>query len=83
MLKMAGPMKYKRVTIMIPMILMIIPVLAISAILIRPLLKTMALGGVAIGIIKAQEAERVAGIMSNIGLMLMSTASDANIGRTI
>lgn len=59
------------------------PALAISEILIRPLPNTIALGGVATGIIKAQDAERVAGIISNRGLICIATATDANIGRTI
>ena len=43
------------------------PVLAISAILIRPLPKMIALGGVAMGSMKAQEAEMVAGIIISKG----------------
>ena len=45
------------------------PTLAISEILIRPLPKIMALGGVATGIINAQDAEIVAGIISSSGLI--------------
>ena len=59
------------------------PTLAISAILIRPLPKTIALGGVATGIIKAQDAESVAGIINNIGFVFMAKATDAKIGRII
>ena len=59
------------------------PTLAISAILIRPLPKTIALGGVATGIINAQDAESVAGIISNIGFAFMAKATEANIGRII
>jgi hypothetical protein len=43
----------------------------------------MALGGVATGIIKAQEAESVAGIMSISGFVFMATATDASIGKII
>ena len=59
------------------------PTRAISEILIRPLPNTIALGGVATGIINAQDAEIVAGIISNRGLVSIAIATDANIGRTI
>lgn len=59
------------------------PALTISPILTRPLPNTMALGGVAIGIIKAHDAESVAGIMSRRGLVFMATAMDARMGRII
>ena len=59
------------------------PTRAISEIFIRPLPNTIALGGVATGIIKAQDAEIVAGIISINGLVFMATAIDANIGRII
>ena len=42
----------------------------------------MAAGGVAIGIIKAQLADKVAGIINNLGSMLKTTAPVANIGST-
>ena len=66
-----------------PIMLITTPTLAISAILIRPLPKTIALGGVATGIMKAQDAERVAGIINNRGLAFMAKATDAKIGRII
>ena len=43
----------------------------------------MALGGVATGIMKAQEAERVAGIINSRGLAFMATATEARMGRII
>ena len=57
--------------------------MAISAILIRPLPNIIALGGVATGIIKAQDAERVAGIMRISGLTFIAQATDASTGRII
>ena len=66
-----------------PIMFINIPTLAISAILIRPLPKTMALGGVATGIMKAHDAERVAGIISSKGFAFMAKATDANMGRII
>ena len=77
--------RIKNIAVMMrtPMRLIKTPTLAISAILIRPLPKTMALGGVATGIIKAQDAESVAGIISNSGLAFMAKATDANMGRII
>ncbi len=66
-----------------PRRLMNTPIFAISAILIRPLPKMMALGGVATGIMKAHEAESVAGIISISGLTRMATATEARIGRII
>ena len=59
------------------------PALTISPILTRPLPNTMALGGVATGIINAHDAESVAGIISKRGFVFMATAMDARIGRTI
>ena len=59
------------------------PALAISPILMRPLPKMMALGGVATGIIKAQDAEKVAGIINNNGLICMAIPTDARMGRII
>ena len=56
---------------------------AISAILMRPLPKTIALGGVATGIIKAHDADSVAGIIISNGLIRSSTESAARIGRII
>ena len=66
-----------------PMKLMRTPALTISKILMRPLPKTMALGGVAMGIIKAQDADRVAGISSIKGLIFMATAMDDKMGKII
>ena len=63
--------------------LIITPAFAISEILILPLPKIIALGGVATGIMNAQEADRVAGIISNNGLVFMANATDARIGRII
>ena len=65
------------------MMLINIPTLAISEIFIRPLPNTIALGGVATGIINAQDADIVAGIISNKGLVSMAMATDANIGSII
>ncbi len=66
-----------------PTILITTPALAISAILTRPLPKTMALGGVATGIMKAHDAERVAGIMSIKGFTCMAKPTEARIGKII
>ena len=66
-----------------PIRLMARPTLAISAILIRPLPKMMAFGGVATGIMKAHDADKVAGIISSSGLTFMATATEARIGRII
>jgi hypothetical protein len=60
-----------------------IPVFAISAMRRRRVPKIIAFGGVATGIIKAQEADRVAGIIRSKGLILIATATPAKIGRTI
>ena len=68
---------------MTPVMLINTPALAISEILIRPLPNNIALGGVATGIINAQEAEIVAGIISNRGLVSITTTTDAKIGRII
>ena len=59
------------------------PVLAISAMRSRLVPKIMALGGVATGIIKAQEAESVAGTIRSKGLIFIATATPARIGKTI
>jgi len=56
------------------------PALAILIIGTRPELKTMALGGVPAGIIKAQEAEIVAGIINNSGWICPATAIAAKTG---
>ena len=66
-----------------PIILISTPALAISAILTLPLPKTMALGGVATGIMKAQEAESVAGIISIKGFTCMAKPTEAKMGRII
>ena len=49
----------------------------------RLLPKTMAFGGVATGIMKAQEADIVAGIISTSGCTPVATATAARIGRII
>ena len=59
------------------------PALIISAILTSPLPKTMALGGVATGSIKAHEADNVAEIIRSRGCTLMETARDPSRGRII
>ena len=59
------------------------PILAISGIRTRSLPKTMALGGVATGIMNAHDADRVAGIISNSGCRFVATATEARIGRII
>ena len=69
-----------RVTNIIPTILIIIPAFIISIILILPLPKTTAFGGVATGIIKANEADSVAGIININGLVFIATATEANTG---
>ena len=63
--------------------LMQIPILTISIILTLPLPNIIAFGGVATGIIKAQDADRVAGIINNRGFVFIATATDASIGRII
>ena len=68
---------------MIPRIFIKNPIKAISAILTRPLPNIIALGGVATGIIKAQDAERVAGIMRIRGLVFIAQATEARTGRII
>ena len=66
-----------------PIIFRIKPVLAISIIRIRPVPNTIALGGVATGSMKANEQERVPGIIKNRGLTFIATAMAARIGRRI
>ena len=61
----------------------IIPNLIISFMAISPDPKTMALGGVATGSIKAQDAESVAGIINNRGLTFIAVAKEPKIGRNI
>ena len=65
------------------MMLSQIPILAISGTRTRLLPKMMALGGVATGIMKAQDAEIVAGIISIKGCSPVATATAANMGRII
>lgn len=60
-----------------------IPVCAITRIGTFPVEKTMALGGVATGSIKAIEADIVAGSMSNKGFIWVAPEIPANIGRVI
>jgi hypothetical protein len=59
------------------------PVLAISATLILPLPKTIALGGVATGSMNAIDAERVAGNIKNMGFTSIDTERPARMGRSI
>ena len=66
-----------------PTMFITIPTLAISAIFIRPLPKIIAFGGVATGIIKAQDAESVAGIIRKSGFIFMAKERAAKIGRII
>lgn len=68
---------------MTPIMLINMPALTISEMVIRPLPNTIALGGVATGIINAQDAAIVAGIINNRGLVFIATATDAKIGRII
>ena len=65
------------------MILSQIPTRTICVILIWPLEKTMAFGGVETGIIKAQLAAIVTGIESNKGLILVPTAIVITMGMNI
>ena len=61
----------KSLIIIIPRIFIKNPIKAISAILTRPLPNIIALGGVATGIIKAQDAEKVAGIASYFKIFVL------------
>ncbi len=56
------------------------PVLTICGMVICPVEKTMALGGVATGSINAQEAEIAAGAINRSGLILAAMAVAARIG---
>jgi hypothetical protein len=58
----------------------LIPALLICEIVMRPLLKTMALGGVATGSIKAQLAAMVVGTTNVSTSTPIPTAMDATIG---
>ena len=60
-----------------------IPAFNMSIILILFVPKMMAFGGVATGNINAIEAASVAGIISNMGLIFIATASPASIGNII
>lgn len=59
------------------------PAFAISDILILPLPSTIALGGVAVGSINAQDAEIAAGIINSRGFVFVAMATDAKMGRII
>ena len=59
------------------------PTRAISAMVRRLLPNTMAFGGVATGIMNAQDADMVAGIINTSGCVPVSTATDASMGRII
>lgn len=60
-----------------------IPDLTISDIFILPLPNTIAFGGVATGIIKAQDADIVAGIIMRSGFIFIAILTEARIGRII
>ena len=66
-----------------PMMFSTMPARAISAMEKRLLPKTMAFGGVATGIMNAQEADSVAGTISSSGWMPVATATAASIGRMV
>jgi len=68
---------------MAPMIFRINPVLAISIILILPVPKMMAFGGVATGNMKAIDAESVAGIMKSKGFVWVDIDNPAKTGSNI
>jgi len=68
---------------MAPIIFKANPVRAISIIFIRFVPNIMAFGGVAIGSIKAIEADSVAGSMNRSGLICVLTESPANTGNNI
>ena len=59
------------------------PVFAIRSRLIRPLANTMALGGVPIGSMNAQEAAIVAGSISRSALIFNASAVATNMGSNI
>ena len=67
----------------IPIKLSINPVLDISSTLIRFVPNMMAFGGVAAGIIKANEADIVAGSMNNKGLSSRLIARPAKTGKKV
>ena len=67
----------------IPIKLSINPVLDISSTLIRFVPNMMAFGGVAAGIIKANEADIVAGSMNNKGLSSRLIAKPAKTGKKV
>ena len=60
-----------------------IPTLAISEVWIRLVAKTIALGGVATGNIKAKEQDIVAGTIRNNGWILIAIANAPKIGSKI
>lgn len=70
-------------TTTIPSIFSKNPVRTIVAILIRLVPKIMALGGVAVGNIKASEEARVAGIIRSSGLLTLLMARLAKTGSSI
>ena len=57
-----------------------IPVLTMVCIGIKPEPKTIALGGVATGSMKAHDAASVAGISTSIGSIALDSAAAANMG---
>ena len=73
----------KMVMTMIPIKLAKKPTLTISQIFRCPLPNTMALGAVAAGSIKAQDAARVTEIISGKGSIPICSAADAKMGRII
>ena len=70
-------------TINTPSIFSRIPVLIMVAIRILSVPNMIALGGVAVGSIKARDEARVAGIMNRMGLFPLVTARLANTGSSI
>ena len=71
------------VTMIIPKKFSTTPTFAILGILMYSLPKTIALGGVATGIIKANDVDIVAGIIMIKGLIFSESASAASIGSII
>ena len=63
--------------------LMMMPVLTISCIFKWPDAKTIALGGVAIGIMNAMDADKVTGSINNNGFRLIALAIEATKGSSI
>jgi len=69
--------------IIIPRMLSVMPTLAISEILIFPVAKTIAFGGVEMGNIKASDEEIVAGIINLIGAKPNALLNEATIGKNV